>query len=97
MTSPRTPSQSDYRNLLRVNAEELIRHGGAPSIGAGVLGAEALELLYRRASNPNFAADGLKLLHELQTHQVELDLLHEQLQANEHELTKALDYYHALY
>lgn len=83
--------------MLRVNAEQLIECGTAPSAGKGTLGVDALALLYHRASNPDFAVDALKLLHELQTHQVELDLLFEQLQSSESELTEELAYYRALY
>lgn len=92
-------SWAENRAQLRVHAEELIRDGAdtVAKIGGGVLGVDALALLYRRASDPEFAADALKLLHELQTHQVELDLLLEQLQDSETELTEELAHYHALY
>lgn len=85
------------RDTLRSSAESRIKGGTAPSVGNGTLGVDALELLYRRASNPEFAADAIKLLHELQTHQVELDLLFEQLQSSESELTEELAHYRALY
>lgn len=85
------------RDMLRSNAEHRIKGGTAPSVGNGTLGVDALELLYRRASNPEFAADALKLLHELQTHQVELDLLFEQLQYSEADLAEELAHYRALY
>lgn len=92
-------SWSENRARLRLDAETLIHEGAArvAKIGGGALGVEALTLLYRRASDPDFAADALKLLHELQTHQVELDLLLEQLQASETELTEDLAHYYALY
>lgn len=85
------------RAQLRFEAEALIHDGSAPSLGGGALGVDALELLYRRASNPEFAADALKLLHELQTHQVELDLLFDQIKASENELAEELAHYKALY
>ncbi len=59
--------------------------------------SEALSLLYRLASNPESSADAQKLLHELQTHQVELDLQHAQLAENEHELALQLAHFQALY
>jgi PAS domain-containing protein len=99
MTPTGEISWTENRAQLRVDAEELLRGGAATvaKIGGGALGVEALALLYRRASDPDFAADALKLLHELQTHQVELDLLLEQLQASESDLTEELAHYQALY
>jgi len=99
MTTTGELSWAENRAQLRVNAEELIRDGAATvaKIGGGALGTEALALLYRRASDPDFAPDALKLLHELQTHQVELDLLLEELQASEFELTEELAHYQSLY
>ncbi|MFN2359641.1 MAG: PAS domain-containing protein [Marinobacter sp.] len=99
MTTIDESSREESRAQLRVHAEELIRDGAAKvaKIGGGTLGVDALALLYRRASDPDFAVDALKLLHELQTHQVELDLLLEQLQARESELTEELAHYEALY
>jgi PAS domain S-box-containing protein len=90
--------ETDHHDRLRLIAEA---RGGEGSVsltkGGGTLGLDALETLYRRASNPESAADALKLLHELQTHQVEVDLLFEQLQANEHEIAEDLAYYKSLY
>lgn len=90
MTNIQGHSGVKHRDRLRVNAEELLHQGAAPSAGPGSLSVEALELLYRWASNPEFAPDALKLLHELQTHQVELDLLFDQMQSREIELTDEL-------
>lgn len=99
MTTIAGLSWAENRAHLRSYAEELIRDGAAvfAEIGVGTLGVEALELLYRRANNPEYAADSLKLLHELQTHQVELDVVLEQIQASESELTDELAHYQALY
>ncbi|KPP97639.1 PAS domain-containing protein [Marinobacter sp. HL-58] len=99
MTTIEEMSWAENRAHLRDYAEALISDGAAAAsrIGGGALGVEALELLYRRASNPDFAADALKLLHELQTHQVELDILLEQIQASESELTEELAHYQTLY
>lgn len=90
-------SPDNGHDRLRDSAEELMKRGAAPRTGGGSLGVDALTLLYRRASSPDSAADALKMLHELQTHQVELDLLHEQIQANEQEMTEALNRYRTLY
>lgn len=99
MTTIEGRSWAENRAHLRGHAEKLIRDGAATSaeIGGGALGVDALELLYRRASQPEYAADALKLLHELQTHQVELDILLEQIQASEYELAEELAHYQALY
>lgn len=93
----RARTEREHNDRLRLAAQTLIKEGAAPPTSKASLGQDTLELLYRRASNPEFAADALKLLHELQTHQVELDMLYEQLQANEYEMTDELAHYRALY
>ena len=50
----------------------------------------ALAVLHDLASSPATAADSLKLLHELQVHQVELDLQEEELRRSVTELETAL-------
>lgn len=82
---------------LRVDAEARLRQGTAPPTQGWTLSTQALALLYRLARDPASAADGLKLLHELQTHQVELDLQHEQLESNAQEFAEALERYKELY
>lgn len=82
---------------LRSDAEGRLRTGTAPATAGWAVGAEALSLLYRLSSNPDSSADALKLLHELQTHQVELDLQHAQLAENESELALELAHFQALY
>lgn len=88
---------AESHDRLRRSARDLIDHGVPPRNRGGNLSVDALQLLYERASKPESAADALKLLHELQTYQVELDLLYEQLQANEHELSEELAHYRSLY
>lgn len=83
--------------LLRSAAERKLREGTAPLTHSTGVSADALALLYRLAVAPDSAGDALKLLHELQTHQVELDLQHEQLKANEREFSQELDRYRALF
>lgn len=90
------PNAKSQDRLRRV-ARELIDHGVPPVSRIGSLSVDALQLLYQRASNPDSAADALKLLHELQTYQVELDLLYEQLQANEMETLEELTHYKSIY
>ncbi len=84
------------RNIRR-DAETLLREGTATSANGGVLSPDALSLLYKLASDPTSAGDALKLLHELQVHQVELDLQHGQIEANEQQLGGQLARYKALY
>ena len=95
MPIPTTTPQRHER--LRVAAEALLRQGSAPPMRGSALGHDALALLYRLASEPTTAADALKLLHELQAHQVELDLQHEQLETNEREFADTLARYQALF
>jgi PAS domain-containing protein len=52
--------------------------------------SEALGVLHELASSPATAADALALLHELQVHQVEVDLQAEELHASRAELETAL-------
>lgn len=82
---------------LRADAEGRLRTGTAPKTTGWTVGAEALSLLYRLASDPDTSSDALKLLHELQTHQVELDLQHAQLAENEHELATQIGHFQCLY
>lgn len=58
---------------------------------------DALRLLHRLSRNPDRAGDALKVLHELQVHQVELDLQHEEIAANEQLLVQDLLHYQALF
>ena len=78
---------------LRHRAETLLQGGIPPRARVAATGAEALALLHRMATDPEKASDVLKLLHELQVHQVELDLQHEQLEQGRDELSHALDRY----
>jgi PAS domain S-box-containing protein len=52
--------------------------------------AAALKVLHDLASSPSTAAAALTLLHELQVHQVELDMQHEELRRSRGELEVAL-------
>ncbi len=92
-----TSSKRNGPEHLRADAEGRLRTGTAPVSAGWTVGAEALSLLYRLASDPNSSANAQKLLHELQTHQVELDLQHAQLAENEHELALQLAHFECLY
>lgn len=82
---------------LRTHAENKLKNGEAPPTHGWLTNLDALNLLHRLASTPGSAADALKLLHELQVQQVELDLQHEQLESSERELTEDLIHCARLY
>lgn len=67
------------RSLLRAEASFRLKIGIATG-GNWTLGADTLGLLFKLASSPDTMMDGLKLLHELQTHQVELEMQHQELE-----------------
>jgi PAS domain S-box-containing protein len=64
--------------------------GAASKKGSTAGPADALTVLLTLASSPATAADALALLHELQVHQVELDLQAEELRESRAELESAL-------
>ena len=82
---------------LRQSAEEKLAKGTAPITRGWPTGTQALTLLHGLASAPVTASDALKLLHELQVHQVELDLQHEQAEQDRRQLTEDLTNYTALF
>jgi PAS domain S-box-containing protein len=87
LTSPNQPGS------LRQQANDKLRDGTAHCSDAAAASVEALGILYQLTQVPDTAVDGLKLLHELQTYQVELDMQLEQLQANELESSHELSCY----
>jgi PAS domain S-box-containing protein len=54
---------------------------------------DALNVLHNLAGSPDSAGDALKLLHELQVHQVELAMQHEQLEQSRAEVAESLERY----
>jgi len=64
--------------------------GAAAGKGSPARIADALSALYTLASSPATAADALALLHELQVHQVELELQAQELQESRAEMESAL-------
>lgn len=64
--------------------------GGAAGKGSPSAMADALSALYTLASSPRTAPDALALLHELQVHQVELDLQAQELVESRAEMESAL-------
>ena len=91
MTEQITPAQVSA--ALRQQAEQQLKSGTAALSCAFNASADALAVLYRLSSTANTASDGLKLLHELQTYQVELDIQLEQLQNTEREQSQELACY----
>jgi PAS domain S-box-containing protein len=63
---------------------------GMPSARKRTTQSEALAVLYQLASSPETAVDAMALLHELQVHQVELDLQQEELRCTQSDLEAAL-------
>ncbi|MCA1779952.1 MAG: PAS domain-containing protein [Xanthomonadaceae bacterium] len=92
-----TTTNPNRMEQLRSDAEERLRTGTTPVSATYGLGTEALSSLYRLASDPDRSGDALKLLHELQTHQVELDLQYAQVAENEQALAGQLGHFQALY
>ncbi len=75
---------------LRKTAEERIEKGIAPSSRGFPTNVQALTMLHGLANAPETASGALKLLHELQVHQVELDLQHEQAEQDRQQLADDL-------
>jgi PAS domain-containing protein len=73
---------------LRQRAQRLIQLQG-PGLGGAKDASVALRVLFDLASSPDTAHDALALLHELQVHQVELDLQYEELLSSRAELESA--------
>lgn len=89
----KTTVEPRARQSLRADAENRLKVGAAPVAASTWVSADALASLHHLVSEPGRAADALKLLHELQVHQVELDLQFEQLQGNERELADTVARY----
>lgn len=83
-----SPADLRARAVSRLTGDSLNVHQRA---------AEAFGVLHELASSPSTAGDALALLHELQVHQVELDLQAEELRASRAELEAALQRQVALY
>lgn len=94
----RDSTESDRKaQLLRRDAEDRLSTGTVPPPGGSPLDKEALSRLYAMASDPERSSDALRLLQELQVHQVELDLQREELGNSEREMSRELSLYKALF
>ena len=80
----------DHLSELRSRALSRLGSGGRGERGWSG-STEALGVLHDLAATPATAVDALALLHELQVHQVELDLQEEELRQARAELEQALD------
>jgi PAS domain-containing protein len=87
MSHPRdaAPDEPD----LRQRAVAHLRVAGRADLGRTGT-SEAMAVLHQLASSPATAGDALALLHELQVHQVELDLQQEELRNSRCELEAEL-------
>lgn len=82
---------------LRNEAKTRLEAGTAAACGTWSLSVDALHMLHKLSSDPETAGDAIKLLHELQIHQVELELQHEEMLANEQHLDEELSRYKGLF
>jgi PAS domain S-box-containing protein len=88
------PTNSMTPAPLRNVAETRLREGVPPPLHPGwTTGRDALSVLHDLAGSPHRAGDALKLLHELQVHQVELAMQQEQLEQNRTEAAESLQRY----
>ncbi len=94
---PNAFDESNIYTRLRDKAEAQLQAGTTPPAGHWSMGVDALRLLHQLSSDPDKAHDALKLLHELQVHQVELDLQNEEIVANEQALAEDLQLYRGLF
>ena len=95
MTNLKT--RQEGQQLLRVKAEERLKRGNPPPSRGAPTGLQSLALLHSLASSPASAGDALKLLHELQVHQVELDLQHEHAEEEQQQLVEAVQSFTRLF
>lgn len=86
MHTPSLPA-STAASSLRERASTRLHNGAKPAQTSDA--SSALRVLFDLASSPATAHDALALLHELQVHQVELDLQNEELLASRAELEAA--------
>ncbi len=84
------PSPNRPQSNLRERAKTLLQAQGA-GLGVAKDASAALRVLFDLAASPTTAHDALALLHELQVHQVELDLQNEELLSSRAELEAACD------
>ena len=89
---PNTPADADS---LRVRATSQLTGGNTAHARASSL--DALTVLHRLAASPATADSALALLHELQVHQVELDMQAEELRESRIEIESELRWHNERY
>lgn len=87
---PLPPFKTATPAELRQRAQARLRGDHIALTPAGDPASHAMKVLYELAASPDTAPNALALLHELQVHQVELELQAEALQAAHDELAAAL-------
>jgi hypothetical protein len=80
---------SSYLSDLRQRATTQLTDGTRSDLSRAST-SEAMAALFKLASSPSTAGDALALLHELQVHQVEVDMQHEELRRSRLELERDL-------
>mgnify|MGYP006179376915 CR=1 FL=1 len=80
---------SSYLSSLRERATTQLTGGGQIDL-ARANTSDAMAVLFKLASSPDTAVDAMALLHELQVHQVEVDMQHEELRRSRVELENDL-------
>lgn len=89
MNTPQPPSFHP-QSSLRERAQTLIQAKGA-GFNMAKDASVALRVLFDLASSPDTAVDAITLLHELQVHQVEIDLQNEELQSSRVDLESTVE------
>ena len=87
----------DPSNLLRLEAEVQLEDGAATPSGQWPVSMETLHCLLGQSLSEEGAELSLKVLHELQVFQVELDLMHRQMASNEQSMSEELQLYIGLF
>jgi len=89
--------QLDPFNLLRLKAEVQLENGTAKSSSNWPVSMDTLQSLLGQTLSGGGAEISLKVLHELQVFQVELDLMHSQMASNEQLLAEDVQLYGAVF
>ncbi|OBP13656.1 hypothetical protein A5320_17175 [Rheinheimera sp. SA_1] len=89
--------QLDKSNLLRLEAEVQLENGAANPSFNWPVSMDTLHSLLGQTLSGEGAEVSLKVLHELQVFQVELDLMHNQMASNEQLLAEDLQLYGAVF
>lgn len=80
---------SSYLSGLRERATNQLTQGARSDLSRTST-SEAMAVLFQLASSPSTAGDALALLHELQVHQIEVDMQHEELRQSRVDLENHL-------